>query len=68
MKRLREAAWACFFVSGEIKEIKDLPATPAGIPGDANFLRAVPEITVFRGQEPMVIDRDQEQGQVRELI
>jgi hypothetical protein len=52
----------------EIKEIKDLPATPAGVPGDANCLRAVPEITVLHGQEPMAIDRDQEQGQVRELI
>ena len=56
-----------YYISGEVKESKDLMRTPAGVVRDATFFQNVKNVMVHGGTEALEIDRSQKCVKVRVL-
>ncbi len=56
-----------YFISGEVKESKDLMRTPAGVVRDAAFFQNVKNVMVQGGTEALEIDRNQKRVRVKVL-
>ena len=56
-----------YYVSGEVKDSKDLMRTPAGVVRDAAFFQNVKDVVVHGGTEALEIDRSQKRIKVKVL-
>lgn len=56
-----------YYVSGEVKEQKDLMCTPAGVVRDSVFFQNVKNVRVQGGTEALLIDRSSKQVRVKTL-
>lgn len=54
-----------YYISGDVKEQKDLMCTPAGVVRDAVFFQDVKKVKVYGGMEVLEIDRSKKRVRVR---